>query len=137
MKFKMVAWFWGPVVLQMGLIFYFSHQPSGSPVLESFPFTAVIGHLGGYGLLALLLYRALAGGWREWDFRVAVITFLVAFLYGVTDEVHQYFIPGRECTFIDLLINGAGAICALLAVRLWAGFQGRRERLAALQEDYK
>jgi len=31
-------------------------------------------------------------------------------LYAVTDEIHQYFVPGRACRFTDWLIDTAGAL---------------------------
>jgi hypothetical protein len=37
---------------------------------------------------------------------------LISIGYGVTDEVHQYFIPGRHCSFSDMLANSFGAFMA-------------------------
>lgn len=37
----------------------------------------------------------------------------IAFLYAVTDELHQYFVPGRYGTFSDVLIDSAGAITGI------------------------
>lgn len=130
---KKVIGLWGPVLIQAGLIFYFSSQPSGSPVLERFPLGAGIGHYGGYGLLALLLYRALAGRFKLWKAGAAGKTLLLALLYGVSDELHQYFVPGRQVSLADLLVDGAGAASALLAIRLWIYY---RERAARRGEAY-
>lgn len=33
----------------------------------------------------------------------------IAWLYAVTDEIHQYFVPGRSCEIRDILIDWAGA----------------------------
>jgi len=38
----------------------------------------------------------------------------IAALYGVFDEIHQYFVPGRECAIRDMLINAAGALAGVL-----------------------
>jgi len=38
----------------------------------------------------------------------------IAALYGVFDEIHQYFVPGRACTVRDMLINAAGALFGVL-----------------------
>ncbi len=108
---------WLPVAIQMGLIFYFSSQPSGSPTLDKFPLPAGIGHLGGYGLLGLLLYRAFNGTLLGWDLRAARSSFAFAFIYGVFDEIHQYFVPGRQALLSDVFINGTGVLLALLVVR--------------------
>lgn len=35
-------------------------------------------------------------------------------LYAITDEIHQYFIPGRACRFTDWMIDTAGALFGAL-----------------------
>lgn len=37
---------------------------------------------------------------------------LIAVTYGITDELHQYFTPGRHCSFKDILANSFGALMA-------------------------
>ena len=109
---------WVPVLLQMALIFYFSAQPAGSPSLESFPLPAGIGHLGGYGLLGLLLYRAFNRGLVGWNLVSARNTFVVGFLYAISDELHQMYVPGRTPAVSDVVIDAAGIILALLFIGL-------------------
>ncbi len=108
---------WLPVLIQMGLIFYFSSQPSGSPALDRFPLPAKIGHLGGYGLLGFLLYRAFNENCFEWNRQAAGYSFITAFFYGLTDELHQSFVPGRNASAGDVLINAAGILLALGLIR--------------------
>ena len=51
----------------------------------------------------------------------------IASAYGVFDEIHQYFVPGRSCTATDMLINAAGAFCGVLAAHvLLAKFAAKR-----------
>ena len=38
-----------------------------------------------------------------------------AALYAVTDEVHQYFVPGRSCELRDVLVDTSGALTGILA----------------------
>lgn len=59
-----------------------------------------------YGVLAALLLRAT---------RKAPLSLLIAGLYGVSDEVHQYFVPGRSASAYDALADvlGAGVVCGL------------------------
>ena len=42
------------------------------------------------------------------------------FLYACTDELHQYFVPGRACRFKDVMIDTAGAftgiVCSMIAI---------------------
>jgi VanZ family protein len=77
--------------------------------------TAVGGHLAVYAVLAALLARGLRGTGLEGRRRFAA-AFVVAVLYGVSDEVHQSFVPGRDATLADLGLDTAGAALALAGV---------------------
>lgn len=100
----------------MGLIFYFSSQPKGSPVLEIFPAPSGIGHLVGYALLAFFFYRAFNGGLAGWSFGAARNAFLASLAYAVSDEVHQLFVPGREAAVSDVVIDTIGILLALVLI---------------------
>ncbi len=39
---------------------------------------------------------------------------IFCFLYACSDELHQYFVPGRACMFTDVLIDTCGSITGLL-----------------------
>lgn len=43
---------------------------------------------------------------------------LLSVLFGITDEFHQFFIPGRHCEFADILVNTAGSFAALGSLHL-------------------
>lgn len=43
----------------------------------------------------------------------AVLTFAFCLLFAVSDEIHQYFIPGRACRFTDICIDAAGSVIAI------------------------
>lgn len=117
---------WGPVVLWMGVIFFLSGQSR----LPKFPlavpdtFGEVAGHLLEYAVLAVLVHRALrlAGRVRH----PAVWAFVISVLYGITDEFHQTFVPGRDGNPVDVVVDGVGAGIALTVVSLW-----RRNRSGA------
>ncbi len=134
-KVLRLLFLWTPVLVQMSLIFYFSSQPSGSPTLEKFPFSSVIGHFGGYFLLGFLLYRALAGGLNRWDGQAARLAVLLAILYGVTDELHQAFVPGRNPSPLDVVIDGAGALSAILVCRAWLHLRRHYKQRIYVSDD--
>lgn len=113
-----LLWLWVPALAQMALIFYFSAQPKGSPALESFPAPPGLGHLVGYAILGFLLYRAFNGGIKGWSSAAAWRSFIVGLLYAVSDEIHQLYVPGREASVIDVGIDAAGLLLALLLVWL-------------------
>jgi VanZ family protein len=73
------------------------------------------GHVVGYGLLCLLLFRA----WREtlptpgnprWTFRWANIAVLGTALVASLDEWHQSYIPSRTGTVHDVILDTCAGI---------------------------
>lgn len=71
-------------------------------------------HLVEYGILALLLVRALRHGGQ--DRRLFPAAAALAAFFGVLDEIIQWYIPRRFFDFRDLCINFAGAMLMLLAM---------------------
>ncbi len=99
---------WGPVVLMLAVIF----GASSIPNLTSLPgnISDKSGHSIGYALLGVLILRALAGGrLREVTWRRGIAAIVLATLYGVTDEFHQLFVPGRSADRYDVLADCVGA----------------------------
>jgi len=102
----------------MALIFFLSsrstlpHAPGLSGAL-----TAIGGHLVAYAVLALLLAWGLGGGDLTGRQRL-LLAFTIAVAYGVTDEFHQSFVPGRDANPVDLLLDAAGASTALAGATL-------------------
>lgn len=41
--------------------------------------------------------------------RMFLITVAICFLYAISDEIHQYFVPGRACRVFDVLIDTSGS----------------------------
>jgi VanZ like family len=109
------AFLWGPVALQMALIF----AASSIPELGALPggMSDKSGHGIGYGILGAVLVRALAGGrlngitWRR-----AGLAVLLATLYGVSDEFHQSFVPGRSPDRFDVLADCLGAALTVVVI---------------------
>jgi VanZ family protein len=68
------------------------------------------GHAIGYAMLSALLFRALAGAaWSgvTWGRGLAAVALSV--LYGLTDEWHQSFVPGRSPAWDDVAADAVGA----------------------------
>ena len=42
--------------------------------------------------------------------KVILITVVICFLYALSDEIHQYFVPGRACRILDVLIDTSGSL---------------------------
>ena len=63
-------------------------------------------HFSEYAVLAMLIANALRScGKLRWFLPV-----VISALYAVTDEIHQYFVPGRACRLLDMGIDTCGAM---------------------------
>lgn len=115
----MIAWAWWLAAAGwMAVIFRMSALP-GSQVpgrLGSF------GHFGGYAVLGLLVCMALGGTARK-DVAMAV---LICAVYGLTDEFHQSFVPGRSPDVFDWGVDTLGALSGALVAHLAASRATRR-----------
>jgi VanZ family protein len=103
-----------------GLIFYLSAQSHPDEDLPSL-FGSVndkVLHAMEYAVLGGLCYRAFRWGVDgPVPARALFFAILTASLYGVTDEVHQLFVPLRESSWQDWLADVAGSTLGALAVR--------------------
>jgi VanZ family protein len=114
---------WLPPVLLMGVIFFFSAQPSldsGLGWVDTAGRKLV--HFAEYALLCYLWWRPLRTGMSAR--RAALIALAVASVYAATDELHQSSVEGRHGTPLDWAIDTAGAAAAAYAL-------GARKRVAA------
>ena len=42
-----------------------------------------------------------------------IIACALSFLYAITDEIHQIFVPGRACQFVDMMVDLAGIVSGM------------------------
>lgn len=99
---------WVPVGLLMAIVFVLSAQPRlpAGP----FPGTDKWAHTITYATLAAAWLRALAGGrWEGVTAGPVVSAAVAAVAYGVTDESHQSFVPGRSADAVDFVADAVGA----------------------------
>lgn len=125
---------WGPVVAWAALIFLLSAQPglrvSDDPSVDQ-PIRHVA-HVVVYAVLAMVLLRALSwGAARPWTRRHVLLAVLLAVLYGVSDEVHQTYVPQRTGHLVDVGWDLLGAVAGVLVLRLLAGRWSRRASVQA------
>jgi VanZ family protein len=101
------------MILVMGTIFFLSHQPGDSIDLGNFPGIDKVAHLAVYGLLALTVILAhSASARKKTPTAVCLSTCVICLLYGISDEFHQSFIPGRFVSGADVLADMVGAVTA-------------------------
>ncbi len=120
-------WIWGPPALVMAVIFVASSLPDVSAALGGLP--DVGAHALAYCGLGVALLRALAGAtWRGVTGSSAAVAILLSTVYGVTDEVHQMFVPGRVAEVRDLFADVIGATLGVGLVWAWGIVSSARRK---------
>lgn len=140
LKFRRFAIYWLPVLLWAALIFSVSGDKKSShhssrliePIVrwlfpdiseEAVQSTVFAirkaAHVTEYAVLALLLWLGFRGpnpasGWPK---KIALWAWGGAVLFAISDEYHQTFVPGRQGTVQDVVIDAIGAAVGLFA--LW------------------
>ncbi|MDQ0339814.1 VanZ family protein [Caldalkalibacillus uzonensis] len=112
-------WRWIPAIAWMGLIFYLSSR-TGEEIQSMFPMFDRLdwGHFVAYFILGLAYWFALQGyALNEWKRKGWAV--LLSFCYGVSDEIHQAFVPGRHPDPLDVVNDVLGATLAMLMVYGW------------------
>ena len=121
---------WLPSLLWMAVIFYLSSRTGDDlggwldtfrqwiPMMEGFDW----GHFAAYFILAWTYLWGLHPKRLSLGIKLTVI--LLCVFYGLTDEFHQSFVPGRTPDWMDIRNDGIGAALAMLMlyippVRRW------------------
>lgn len=109
-----------PPLLYAILIFYLSSQSFRGISMEQG--TDKLIHLVVFAGLGYLIIRAFKKNhWNSGKYMWAIG--LVA-LYGISDEIHQYWVPGRHFSIFDMIADALGGVlaavfCSLAESRRW------------------
>ncbi len=96
---------WILVAGYMGLIFHLSSKPA-IEIPPLFPHQDKVFHLCEYFGLGFLSAFAFDRGSIRSRF---LFGFLLASVYGISDEIHQSFVPGRDASVWDFMADAIGA----------------------------
>ena len=112
--------YWLPVTAYVSLIFFLSAQPYLQPPLH-FQNSDKLMHFGEYGLLGLLLGRALHASLTGHDLVFAsLLALAIGMAIAALDERFQAFIPGRDCSLFDWFADSTGGTFAQLVFLAFA-----------------
>ena len=140
---KKAALFWALFALWAGVIFYFSAQPDtvsgeqsgffaqiledavifiSGPAGDESALYALLDHLVRkaahftvYFILGILSHRAYWHSGVQRRPRCLALALVTCALYASTDEVHQFFVPGRAMMLTDVLLDSVGALAGSAA----------------------
>lgn len=71
-------------------------------------------HFSEYFVLGALTFAA-AVTFYKYKFLIrSLVAFVFCVLYSISDEVHQYFVPGRACRMFDIFVDSCGSLIAII-----------------------
>jgi len=108
-----------PLGLYWLIIFILTSIPGGS-IPKVFGGVDKLKHFGAYFVLAILLNFTLylQNKFPLLSKKSMLFTFLITLFYGLFDEVHQIFIPGRSFDWWDLVADVVGSLLGILLVKV-------------------
>ena len=116
---KRFIFYWLPLILYCLLIYIQSGYPSPQK-LPSFKFMDKMLHFVAYGLMGILFFRAYQTLAIKQNRRMLIfLSILSASVYGISDEIHQFFVPGRSADLFDVIADILGAICGAFFYQWW------------------
>jgi hypothetical protein len=115
---------WLPSIIYMAAIFVVSSVSDVGPMPGGVSDKSL--HMLSYAVLGVLLLIPLARGvWAGVSWKRALAAIVLATLYGMSDEFHQSFVPGRSSDILDVVADaigatgGVGVVGLLAAGRAW------------------
>jgi VanZ family protein len=124
MRYQLPAVLWGVV------IFVSSSLPSDSLPRISILHNDKVAHFVVFSLFCVLTHRAI-----RFQNRIPLVSryalvfsVLITILYGAIDETHQFFVPGRVPSWLDLSADAASAFLYAGAFWLWTWVRGLTRR---------
>jgi VanZ family protein len=94
--------------------------PSASPRMLRLMHFGIrkLAHVTEFGIFSVAIFHGVRGPRNGWNLNWAIVTLLIAAAYAGLDEWHQSFVPLREPSLRDVLIDTTGALLAQILV--WA-----------------
>jgi VanZ family protein len=140
-SYRKLIKYWLPVIIWMGFIYWMSTGTFSSENTQSLVETVLrllvseisphevglfnasirkAGHVIEYFILGFLLFRAFRGAsTASWNWRWALLTITVVFLWAASDEFHQSFVTTRTASIADTGIDTAGGVLSQILSAFW------------------
>ena len=98
------------LTLFIAIIIFYISSLTFEPSAGGFSINSYLYHFLAFLFFAgFLLISLLKGRLNKKLFLIAII---IAVLYGISDEVHQLYVPGRHFAIIDIITNSIGILTA-------------------------
>jgi len=96
-------------------IFFLADSGAASQIGEFNPYSLL--HIPLYGILTLLILLSLCTGKGKYTSQRLILGGFIAGIAGALDEFHQSFIPTREGSWGDVLLDALGIVLAIFLFR--------------------
>ena len=112
-RYKNFLFYWFPIIIFCLIIFIQSSYPSPETAYD-LPYFDKLLHFSAYAVLGALFLRA----FKTTQFKnninlVIILSILASSFYGISDELHQYFVPCRDADIMDALADILGSVCGV------------------------
>ena len=87
-------------------------------------------HFTEYLILGILVLQLLSD-YTKINKRMLIVSLIICYLYAVSDEVHQIFIPDRTAKVLDTFIDGAGS---LVGITIYSIYQSKCRKMSNFDE---
>jgi len=115
-------------LLIASIMFYISSLSFSSTISYGIPsLNSILYHITSFFFLSFFLSISLIRGKYK---KLFPITIVIAIIYGFSDELHQFFVPGRSCTYIDVSFDTIGIVFASLIYLIIIEYRKNKKVLA-------
>jgi len=104
------------LTIYCSLIFWLSSQ-SALPAPMLFEHQDKLHHLGAYFIMGVLAWRFF-NDYAQNQKSMFMMSLVFCSLYGISDEIHQSYVPDRDADVFDWLADTLGALIALITIQL-------------------
>ena len=127
-RLKNFIFCWLPLVVYCFLIYIQSDYPSPES-LPSFEFSDKLYHFAAYAVMGVLFYRAYQTlPLKNNILLLMLLSMISTSLYGLSDEIHQSFVPYRDGNLPDVIADVLGAVCGVYLYNLWTKARNNRRQ---------
>ena len=103
------------ITILIGIIIFYISSITFKPSLylgEGISGIDIIYHISIFFFFSFFMLISIVKGKKEYIF--IVLTVLISIIYGISDEMHQFFIMGRYTSIFDVFLNTIGITFAAL-----------------------
>ena len=101
-------------------IFYLSSLNLGSRSTNTI---SMLYHISAFFFLSLFLLISIV---RKEKKNLILLAIMIAIFYGISDEIHQFFVPGRNTSLLDVFLNSLGTLYAFMVYFISLEYRDKR-----------